>query len=186
MEKEGPKYIFTGMHSKTGVIEDYFAHCSTPTDIFLVLIGDIIDNIVYQSSLYATQKDKVLNLKKEELLTFVGMNFFMGYNTRPAWRDHYSSAPDHNNALLCKTMPRDRFSIILSHLHCNDNSQMPRDCKNKLYKIRFMIDALNKKFQEVYNGTRELSVDESMIKFKGRSVLKQYLPIKPIKRGYKL
>ena len=46
-------------------------------------------------------------------------------------------------------MPRDRFSIILSHLHCNDNSQMPRDCKDKLYKIRFMIDALNKKFQEV-------------------------------------
>ena len=63
---------------------------------------------------------------------------------------------------------------------------MPRDCKDKLYKIRFMIDALNKKFQEVYNGTRELSVDESMIKFKGRSALKQYLPIKPIKRGYKL
>ena len=49
-----------------------------------------------------------------------------------------------------------------------------------------MIDALNKKIQEIYNGTRELSVDESMIKFKGRSVLKQYLPIKPIKRGYKL
>lgn len=83
-------------------------------------------------------------------------------------------------------MPRDRFAIILSHLHCNDNFQKPRDCKDKLYKIRLMIDALNKKFQEVYNGTRELSVDESMIKFKGRSVLKQYLPMKPIKRGYKL
>ena len=175
-----PEYVLD-----TGVIEDYFAHCNTPTDIFLVLIEDIIDNIVYQSNLYATQRGKVLNLKKEELLTFIGMNFFMGYNTRPAWRDHYSSASDLNNALLCKKMPRDRFAIILSHLHCNDNSQKPRDCKDKLYKIRLMIDALNKKFQEVYNGTRELSVDESMIKFKGRSGLKQYLPMKPIKMGYK-
>ena len=68
-----PEYILN-----TGVIEDYFSHCSTPTDIFLVLVGDIIDNILYQSNLYATQKDKVLNLKKEELLTFIGMNFFMG------------------------------------------------------------------------------------------------------------
>ncbi|XP_052751521.1 piggyBac transposable element-derived protein 3-like [Galleria mellonella] len=114
------------------------------------------------------------------------MNFYMGYNTRPSWTDHYSSAPDLNNPLICKTMPRDRFAAILSHLHCNDNTQMPSNCKDKLYKIRPFIDALNKKFQECYYGTRELSVDESMIKFKGRSVLKQYLPAKPIKRGYKL
>ncbi|GBP21588.1 PiggyBac transposable element-derived protein 4 [Eumeta japonica] len=63
---------------------------------------------------------------------------------------------------------------------------MPSDCKDKLYKIKPMIDALNKKFEVVYHGTREVSVDESMIKFKDRSVLKQYLPMKPIKRGYKL
>jgi len=30
------------------------------------------------------------------------------------------------------------------------------------------------------------SIDESIVKFKGRSILKQYNPMKPIKRGYKL
>ncbi|KAK3772798.1 hypothetical protein RRG08_011197 [Elysia crispata] len=30
------------------------------------------------------------------------------------------------------------------------------------------------------------SVDESMVLFKGRSSIKQYCPMKPIKRGYKL
>eukprot|EP00102_Acyrthosiphon_pisum_P027552 XP_016664762.1 PREDICTED: piggyBac transposable element-derived protein 3-like [Acyrthosiphon pisum] len=49
-----------------------------------------------------------------------------------------------------------------------------------------MIDTLNKIFPEAYYVTRELSVDESMIKFKGRSTIKQYNPMKPIKRGYKL
>lgn len=38
----------------------------------------------------------------------------------------------------------------------------------------------------MYHGTNQLSIDESMILFKGRSSLKQYNPMKPIKRGYKL
>ena len=33
---------------------------------------------------------------------------------------------------------------------------------------------------------KQLSVDEAMIKFKGRSSLKQYMPKKPIKRGIKM
>ncbi|CAG4935966.1 unnamed protein product [Parnassius apollo] len=31
-----------------------------------------------------------------------------------------------------------------------------------------------------------MAIDESMIKFKGRSYLKQYMPKKPVKRGYKV
>ena len=38
----------------------------------------------------------------------------------------------------------------------------------------------------MYNPGRELAVDEAMIKFQGRSSLKQYLPKKPIKRGIKV
>lgn len=34
--------------------------------------------------------------------------------------------------------------------------------------------------------SENVSIDESMIKFKGRSSLKQYLPKKPIKRGFKV
>lgn len=83
-------------------------------------------------------------------------------------------------------MSRDRFREILSNIHVNDNTNIPNNNKDKLYKLRPMIDTLNKIFFEAYHGTRQLSVDESMIKFKGRSTLKQYNPIKPIKRGYKL
>lgn len=102
-------------------------------DIFLVLIDDILDTVVHQ----------VLNLKKEELMAFIGINFYMG--THPAWTDHYSTAPDLNNPLISKTMPRDRFATILLHLYCNDNNNMPPNCKDKLYKIR-LVDKLNKKF----------------------------------------
>ena len=33
---------------------------------------------------------------------------------------------------------------------------------------------------------REVSVDEAMVPFKGRSSLKQYMPQKPVKRGFKV
>lgn len=49
-----------------------------------------------------------------------------------------------------------------------------------------MIQKLNEKFQDIRYPGEYLSVDESMIRCKGRCSFKQYNPIKPIKRGYKL
>ena len=37
-----------------------------------------------------------------------------------------------------------------------------------------------------YNPHREVSIDEAMVGFKGRSALKQYMPMKSTKRGFKL
>lgn len=65
-----------------------FGGCKTPTDIFLKLISPIIENILYQSNLYATQKNKNLNLQENELLSFFGIMFCMGYHKLPAY-NHY-------------------------------------------------------------------------------------------------
>jgi len=87
---------------------------------------------------------------------------------------------------ISEVMTRDRFVEILSNIHVNNNENIPQNNKDKLFKLRPMINSLNQIFFESSSGTRELSVDESMIKFKGRSTLKQHNPMKPIKRGYKL
>jgi len=34
--------------------------------------------------------------------------------------------------------------------------------------------------------TQNLTIYESMVKFKGRSTIKQYMPQKPIKKGYRI
>jgi len=49
-----------------------------------------------------------------------------------------------------------------------------------------MIDILNNNFKEMWKPYKNQSVNESMIKFKGKSLIKQYLPAKPIKRDYKV
>ncbi|XP_008181107.1 piggyBac transposable element-derived protein 4-like [Acyrthosiphon pisum] len=86
-------------------------------------------------------------------------------------------------------MPVNRFSWLLSHLHLNDNSVIPKkgDANyDKLYKVRPFLNLILKNSQVVYNPNRVVAIDESMIKFKGRHSSKQYMPKKPIKRGYKV
>jgi hypothetical protein len=57
---------------------------------------------------------------------------------------------------------------------------------DKLYKARSFIDALQKNFLKCYDPDDVMSVDESMISFKGRGSLKRYMPKKPMRRGYKV
>ena len=71
-------------------------------------------------------------------------------------------------------------------LHINDNDAKTTDNKNKLYKLKPLLDSINSRFPELYKVTREVNVDESMILFKGRSSIKQYKPMKLLKKGYKI
>ena len=53
-------------------------------------------------------------------------------------------------------------------------------------KVQALIDHLSQKFKSLYEVNRVVAVDEAMIKFQGRSSLKQYMPLKPTKRGIKV
>nr|CAH7713910.1 unnamed protein product [Callosobruchus chinensis] len=142
--------------------------------------------ITFQSNLYSVQKNKHLNLTEKELLKFIGINFFMSYHQLPNWKHYWSRSPDLGLPIVTNAMSRNRFEQILSNLHCNDNTLLPANNRDKLYKLRPLITELNKSFHILYTPTREMSVDESMILFKGRSSIKQYNPMKPVKRGYKI
>lgn len=163
-----------------------FVDCPNPTDIFLKVCGPILKDICAQSNLYATQQEKTLNLQLEEFYAFIGINFLMGYNRQPSWKEYWSTSNDLGVEMVRNAMSRKRFETILSFLHVNDNNNMPVNCKDKLFKLRPLINVINDRLPELYNVTREVSVDESIILFKGRSSIKQYNPMKPIKRGYKL
>lgn len=150
------------------------------------MCGPILENICAQSNLYATQRGKTLNLRIEELKAFIGINFVMGYNRLPSWKDYWSTSNDLGVKIISDAMSRKRFDDILCFLHINNNNAKTSDNKDKLFKLRPLLDSINIRFMELYKVTREVSVDESMVLFKGRSSIKQYNPMKPIKRGYKI
>jgi hypothetical protein len=90
---------------------------------------------------------------------------------------------------ISSLMPVKRFSWILSNIHANDNSVIPGKGHpnfDKLYRIRPVINFLLETFKENYAPTREQAIDGRMIKFKGIIGFKQYMPQKPVKRGYKI
>ena len=55
-----------------------------------------------------------------------------------------------------------------------------------LYNIRPILDSILQKCLSLYKLHQENSTDEAMVGFKGRSSLKQYVPSKPTKCGYKV
>jgi len=82
-----------------------------------------------------------------------------------------------------------RLKKLVETIHVNDNQiNFPRSDPqhDKLHKVRPSVDHLNKTISQALNPSNSVSVDEYMIPFKGRSALKQYMPLKPIKRGYKV
>ena len=108
----------------------------------------------------------------------------MGYHILPSYILYWSNDPDIAVPFVSSVMTRDRFSQMLSNIHVNDNAKL--DASDKLSKVRPLIEKANAQFTKLYYVRRVQSIDESMVLFKGRSTLKQYCPMKPIKRGYKL
>lgn len=81
-------------------------------------------------------------------------------------------------------MTERRFSLLKKLLHFVNNDEI--DHKNKLRKINNIIDRVNEVFETVYTPERDVSIDESLILFKGRLSWKQYIPNKRSRFGIKL
>lgn len=56
---------------------------------------------------------------------------------------------------------------------------------DRMYKVRPLTDLPNKKFQQHGIFHRNLSIDESMVKYFGHHPCKQFIRGKPIRFGYK-
>jgi hypothetical protein len=167
---------------------------SSPFDVFSCLFPEeLISHITKQTNLYALQKfEDPIKFKKttnDEIKIFLGINVLMGIKRLPSIRDYYSSNDEIRDHYISSLMSRNRLMWILGNVHLNDNKKQPKKGEkdfDKLYKVRPFLDKLLETFQFYYESDEHQSVDESMIKFKGRSSLRQYMPQKPIKRGYKI
>lgn len=75
-----------------------------------------------------------------------------------------------------ETMPRNRFDVLRTNFHISDNDLMlPRDnlLHDKLFKIRPFIESIRTNFKRIH-VEEFCAVDEIIIPFKGRSIMKQY------------
>lgn len=133
---------------------------------------------------------------------------YMGIIKMPELRSYWSRNIFFKNAFVPNHFSRNRFELILRCLHFADNSkEMFVDSNvgaaentndvsdiqasvgvtdDRLYKIRSLSDLLIQKFTNVYKPGPVLTVDESLIPFKGRLIFRQYMKSKTHRYGIKM
>lgn len=145
---------------------------------------------MFHTNYYAQQKHTTFEpINAATMKTFLAINIAMGIKKLPFYKDYWSANIQLRDNYIASLMPLKKFQWCLSNLHINDNNLEPRRHEqnyDKLYKVRPYLDHLSKTFLQCMNPNEFQSIDESMLKFKGRSTMKQYMPMKPIKRGYKI
>lgn len=163
-------------------------HGALPIDYFLALFPEsLLEHIVLQTNLYAVQKGKEnLRLTLPELKVFLGICLVMTYIRYPRIRNYWSTESGLRMDLVADSMPVNRFEEIRRFLHFKDNSDTLSFQNDRVAGMRPVIDALNEAFCSAVDPEEYQSVDEMVIPFKGRSSIKQYLPSKPKRWGFKV
>ena len=141
------------------------------------------------------------DVNEDDIWAFLGFALLMGINWLPQlrmyWSERYSFLP------IAERIPRDRFFNIWRYLHftsitpppppppamaacASPSPSGPTHTPDRLYKVRPIISAVVAACRANYRPNREQAIDEAMVAFNGRSSMKQYNPIKPVKRGFKI
>lgn len=169
-----------------------FVHDAVPGEYFdRFFTCEVMNDILKHTNEYIQQKEIInfVDISLVELKAFLGCVIIMGIHSLPAVDHYWSSNPYIRVEAVANVMTCKRFKKIRECLHCNDNLTAVLRGESgfdKLHKVRPLLNFLNKTFVDEYTTSSCQSIDESMIKFKGRNTMKQYMPLKPIKRGYKV
>ena len=126
-----------------------------------------------------------MNISAKELEQFVGVYFRMGLVQMPAQRSYWESYMSYTG--VSSVMSRNRFQSALRNIHFVDNLNVSGEEKlqDRLWKLRPWLNDLRQTFLMV-SPEEFQAVDEIMVSFKGKSLLRQYMPNKPHKWGFKL
>jgi hypothetical protein len=118
-----------------------------------------------------------------ELYAFIGAHVFIGIDRLPRTEMYWSQTYTH--PLITSAFTRDRFKQLLRYFRvvAAPVAAAPR---HPIPHIRALADRLNQSFASHFTPTQHLTLDEAIVAFKGRSSIKQYIPSKPHKWGYKI
>ena len=161
---------------------------------YLFFTHDILKYLADQTNLYAyaclgeyyESWDKVT---PDEIRAYMGFMILMGLVQLPALCDYWRKDSTFHYEPIASRISWRRFLDIHRFLHFVDNRDLPHygePTYSKLQKVEPILTYMNTKFSEIFIPGKEQSIDEAMIPFKGRSSMKQYMPKKPVRRGFKI
>lgn len=174
-------------NEKRKIIEDTLRD-KNPVEVFEMLFDNIIcDYIVRQSVLYAAQNNRhSFTFSAECLKKFIGFLLFTGYHTLPQEQLYWCEDEDILIDCVRQCFSRNRYIEIKRNLHFNDNLELPNEENpKKTYKVQPLFDMFNKNYIKFGVFSKNLSIDEQMVRYYGHHYLKQFIRGKPIRFGFK-
>jgi hypothetical protein len=161
-------------------------HADSPLSFLqLFLTPGLVQQWVDYTNDYAEQHGAEENwhTTPAELYAFVGVHIYMGICTLPQWHMYWSR--DYQQPFVASVFPRWRFEQLLRYFHVAPPPALVA-AADPLSRVRPLIQSLQHSFKRHYLPGRDFALDEAIAAYKGRSPIKQYIPSKPHKWGYKM
>lgn len=173
---------------------------SSRVNIFKKIFSDeILDMLVTSTNIYAeklcqtnkpsTRNRRILNFKKinkEEMSQFLGLCLLKSQVRTPSIRHIFSNDVLYYHPIFSYIMSGRRFEQILRCLSCYEKPDQDKISKEKkLGKVSDLVSLVNTNFQESYIPGEKLSLDKSLLLFRGRLGFRQYIKSKKARYGIK-
>lgn len=184
-----PDITFTGT---SGILTPHGDHVQNPLDYFFLFFNAEFINLILECTNKCGNRLKAAattsrarftqwtDISVDECKRFIGILLLMGTIKLNRMIDYWST-----HYLFCLSprlfMSRDRFFLILRALNVQNDERT-----DSIFKIKSLIDLFNDTVNTVYYPLRELTIDESLILWKGRLFFRQYIKGKAHKYGIKL
>ncbi|XP_065672174.1 piggyBac transposable element-derived protein 4-like [Hydra vulgaris] len=155
-----------------------------PLDFFrLFATEELINTMVVETNRYATQeinKQRPLTrsshfkdwkpINSEDMRQFLGVLLQTRCVKMPSLEHYWSKNSLYRVPLFSRIMPRNKFQLMLRFWHFINN-----EGSGHVFKIIGLLDHLNNTMGNIYCPNNNISIDESMMLWKGCLVFKQYV-----------
>ncbi|XP_072283545.1 WD repeat-containing protein 25 isoform X1 [Pyxicephalus adspersus] len=162
----------------------------------LFLTDEVIEKIVAETNRYAEQQltgphrrfsraRKWEPVTKEDIWLFLGLVILQGVVGKPLQKWYWSTNKLLATPFFGTVMPENRFSLIVKFLHFTNNEEFDEATHPapQLKKIWEVFQMIVKNFQQTYVPERDITIDESLMAYKGRLSWVQYVASKRAQFG---
>lgn len=170
---------------------------SNPEELFKLFFNkDIVEYICKSSDEYAEchKDDKPVMYKYYDMMStddfykLVAIFIHLGYKKIPKYCLAWNSSSLCYDPFIPKVLSRNKFEGLMTFLHVVDQQKESelRSNNDKLLKVRPLYEHINSSCRKYCQPSREISIDERMVRSKAHFSFKQYIKNKPTKWGFKL
>ena len=188
------RFVFTGNPG----IQVELRNVANPLEFF---DNKIVELIASETNRYAEQflEERLANLKtrsrskewtdtnSNEIRVFLALLLLQGVNHKPLIQQYFSKRASLYTPFFGDIIDKNSFILLHKFLHFNNNQRFNpnKNIPKKLFKLWPILTHLKAKFSSIYQPERDMSVDESLLLWKGRLGWKQFIPIKRARFGIK-